>query len=104
MIDELKLGKLLSGFIDLNKINLEVATKWRKKATFLANLTNTNKDCLKKFEMPLLKGLTYQGKNAEYLFEELKKSSNITQAQHDFANFLYREYPDHSIKKMGLGG
>lgn len=52
--------------------------------------------------MPLLKGLTYEGKSAEELFLELKASNNITQAQHDFANFLYREYPDHSIKQMGL--
>lgn len=102
MTDELKLGKLLKGFINLDQINLEVAIKWRKKASFLANLTNFNKNLLKDFNMPLLKGLTYEGKSAEELFLELKASNNITQAQHDFANFLYREYPDHSIKQMGL--
>jgi len=102
MTDELKLGKLLKGFINLDQINLQVAIKWRKKASFLANLTNFNKDCLKNFEMPLLEGLTYEGKDAKELFKELKKSNNITKEQHDFANFLYREYPDHSIKKMGL--
>jgi hypothetical protein len=102
MIDELKLGKLLKGFIDLDKISLDVANGWRKKATFLSNLTDFNKDCLKDFEMPLLEGLEYEGKKATELFKQLKTSSTITKEQHDFANFLYREYPDHSIKHMGL--
>ena len=102
MTDELALGKLLKNFINIDQINLEVAIKWRKKAGFLADLTNFNKNQLKKFEMPLLEGLEYEGKKATDLFEELKKSEDITQEQHDFANFLYREYPDHSIKKVGL--
>jgi hypothetical protein len=101
-IDELKLGKLLKGFVNLDKINLEVSMKWRKKAGFLADLTDSNKNCLKDFEMPLLEGLEYKGKKATELFKELKASSTITKEQHDFANFLYREYPDHSIKKMGF--
>lgn len=103
-INELQLGKMLSKFIDLNKINLDVANGWRKKATFLADLNDKNKNKLKNFEMPLLEGLEYKGKKATELYKELKTSNTITQEQHDFANFLYREYPDHSIKKMGLGG
>ena len=94
--------QFLAKHLDSNKINLEVSIKWRKKASFLANLTNFNKDCLKNFEMPQLPGLIYNGKKAEDLFKELKKSNNITPEQKEFANWLYREYPDHALKKMEL--
>lgn len=101
-MNPIKLPKKLTGLLDLKMVENKVTTEWHKKAKVLENLTNENKSSLENLKLQLLKGMTYKEKEATTLFEELKKSQNITPEQKEFAKYLYDNYAKHSIRAMGF--
>jgi hypothetical protein len=101
LIDK-KMAKTITGLVGAENIEKQVTQIWAKKNACLENLSNENKEELKKIELQNLKGLLYKGIESQELFKLLKASKNITSEQKEFAHFLYTNYPKHSIKAMGF--
>ena len=98
-----QINAALQGLMGEGVLEKMVTKEWQKKASCLANLTNHNKHNLKKIDLKLLKGLKYEGTDAQTLFDFLKKSDDINEYQKNFARFLYDNYTKHSLKAQGFG-
>ena len=90
------------GMMQMPLVKKEVAKQWKRKAKFLLDLNNQNKEELPKLGLQLLKGLKYKDQDAEKLYQELKQTLNVTAEQKEFAKFLYENYAEHSLKAMGF--
>lgn len=101
LIDK-KMAAIITGVVGADYIEKEVKKAWEKNNKCLENLSNKNKDSLQKINLQLLKGLKYKGEDATKLFALLKSSKDITPEQKEFALFLFKEYPKHSIKAQGF--
>jgi hypothetical protein len=99
---EKNMARTLTGLIGASHIEKTVTAEFQKKSKCLANLSNKNKDELKKIDLQMLKGLYYEGHEATLLWKLLKESTDINEKQKEFALFLYNNYPKHSIKAMGF--
>lgn len=92
----------MQGLIGKDYLEKEVTKQWQKKHKCLENLTNKNKDELKKMDLKLLKGLKFKEIDAELQWQILKNSTNINDNQKEFAKFLYDNYTKHSMKAQGF--
>jgi hypothetical protein len=97
-----QLAAATKGMMQMPFVKKEVAKQWKRKAKCLKDLTNENKDQLEKLGIQLIKGMKYKDQDAEKLYAELKKSTNITAEQKEFALYLYENYAEYSLKQMGF--
>ena len=93
----------IKGLMGEGVLEKMVTKEWQKKVSCLSNLSNANKNQLKKIDLKLLKGLYYKQQDCQTLWDLLKKSDNINEYQKEFARFLYDNYTKHSMKAQGFG-